>query len=87
MPYDPEKDKVLKRWESEDTGLVVSINQYDQSEPKLQIGPRMFTKKDGSQTQRKAGRLTLEDVNFLYEIIDEVKEELASRISPNPDYS
>jgi len=76
MPFDPEKDKVMKKWKCEETGLVVSINQYDDGEPKVQIGPRVFTRKDGGESQRKAGRLTIEDLSWLYDIIDEVKDEL-----------
>ena len=82
--YDPEMDKVLQKWESEETGLIVSINQYGNGEPKLQIGPRMLKKKDGGQGGRtvKAGRLTIEDVIWLYEIIDEIKDELANLVNP-----
>jgi len=82
MPFDPEKDKILKDWECEETGLVISINQYGEGEAKVQIGPRMFTKKDGGKSQRKAGRLTMEDLLWLYEVIDEVKDEMASLASP-----
>ena len=83
MPgYDPEKDKVLKKWQSEETGLVVSINQYGDGEPKVQIGPRMVMKKDGTESQRKAGRLTVEDLMWFYDIIDEVKEDLSGRVGP-----
>jgi hypothetical protein len=83
MPgYDPDKDKVLKRWQSEETGLVVSINQYGDGEPKVQIGPRMVMKKDGTESQRKAGRLTIEDLMWFYDIIDEVKEDLSDRVGP-----
>jgi len=82
MPYDTDKDKVLKSWRSEETGLIVSINQYDTSDPKIQIGPRVFIKKDGNESQRKAGRLSLEDLSFFYDIIDEVKEELTNLIAP-----
>jgi len=82
MPYDPEKDKLMKQWECEATGLVVSINRYDDSDPKLQIGPRLYTRRDGARSQRKAGRLSLEDVMWLYEIIDEVKEELMALVPP-----
>ncbi|MDI6795631.1 MAG: hypothetical protein QMD09_01735 [Desulfatibacillaceae bacterium] len=82
MPYDPEQDKVLKQWKSEETGLLVSINQYAASEPKLQIGPREFAKKDGSVRQGKAGRLTVEDVQWLYENIDEIKEALVQLVPP-----
>jgi len=82
MAFDPEKDKVLKKWKCDETGLVVSINQYDQGEPKLQIGPRVFVKKDGTETQRRAGRLSMEDLMWFYEIIDEAKDELSRRAKP-----
>jgi hypothetical protein len=81
--YDPEKDRVLKKWECGETGLVISINQYGDGEPKLQIGPRIIIKPDGSKGRTvKAGRLTIEDVMWLYEMIDEVKEELAALAHP-----
>lgn len=83
MPYDPEKDKTLKQWRSEETGLVVSIHQYDGGEAKLQIGPRILRRKDGTErAPAKAGRLTVEDVLWIYEIIDEVKDELTTRVGP-----
>lgn len=82
MAFDPEKDKVLKIWKSEETGLVISINKYGDGEAKLQIGPRVFVKKDGGESQRKAGRLTIEDLMWFYDIIDEVKDELANLAAP-----
>ena len=82
MAFDPEKDKILKKWECEETGLVVSINQYGDGEPKLQIGPRISKRKDGNESQRKAGRLTIEDVMWFYDIIDEAKEELSKLAKP-----
>lgn len=82
MPYDSSKDKVLKTWRCEETGLVVSINRYGDGEPKVQIGPRIVIKKDGGESQRKAGRLTVEDLMWLYDIIDEVKEELTEMAGP-----
>ena len=82
MAFDPEMDKILKKWKCEETGLVVSINQYGDGEPKVQIGPRLFMKKDGTESQRKAGRLTIEDVMWVYDIIDDVKEELAKLAKP-----
>ena len=82
MAFDPAKDKILKQWKCDETGLVVSINRYGDGEAKLQIGPRVFTKKDGGETQRKAGRLTIEDLMWFYEIIDEVKDELANFAKP-----
>jgi hypothetical protein len=82
MAFDPEKDKILKKWQCDETGLVISINQYGDGEPKVQIGPRIFTKKDGQESQRKAGRLTIEDVMWVYDIIDDVKEELSKLARP-----
>jgi len=83
MPFDPEMDQVLKRWESEATGLVVSINRYGNGEPKVQIGPRMVLRKTtGTKSPTKAGRLTLEDLDWLYGIIDEVKEALSRLSTP-----
>jgi hypothetical protein len=83
MAYDASKDKVLKKWKCEETGLIVSINQYGDGEPKVQIGPRILTKKDGSEgAPVKAGRLTMEDLLWLYDIIDAVKDELSRRVKP-----
>jgi len=82
MPFDPEMDKILKQWKCEETGLVISINKYGDGEPKLQIGPRVFMKKDGNESQRKAGRLTIEDLMWFYDIIDEVKDELSKLAGP-----
>ena len=82
MAFDPEKDQVLQKWRCEETGLVISINQYGDGDPKLQIGPRVFVKKDGTESQRKAGRLSLEDLLWFYELIDDVRDELMGLINP-----
>jgi hypothetical protein len=82
MPFDPNKDKVLKHWRCEETGLMISINQYAEGEPKVQIGPRVFINKKGEESQRKAGRMTIEDLLWLYDIIDEVKDELSALAGP-----
>ena len=82
MPFDPEKDKVLKQWKCDETGLVVSIRQYAEGEPKVQIGPRMIKKKSGGESLTKAGRLTIEDLMWFYDIIDEVKDELSHLTKP-----
>ena len=83
MPYDPEMDKVLKKWKCDETGLVVTINQYGDGEPKVQIGPRILLKKDGTERAPvKAGRLTIEDVMWVYDMIDEVKDELTKLAKP-----
>ncbi len=83
MPYDSEMDKVLKKWKCEETGLVVTINQYGDGEPKMQIGPRILLKKDGTERAPvKAGRLTIEDVMWFYDMIDEIKDELTKIAKP-----
>ena len=83
MAYDPEMDKVLKKWKCEETVLVISINRYGSGEAKLQIGPRILLKKDGSERAPvKAGRLTIEDLMWFYDIIDEVKDELSGLAKP-----
>ena len=83
MPFDAEKDKVLKKWRCEETGLVVSINQYNNGQPKLQIGPRILKKQDGSdRAPVRAVRLSMEDVLWFYDTIDEIKDELSQLAQP-----
>ncbi len=83
MAYDPEMDKVLKTWKCNETGLVVSIHQYGAGEAKVQIGPRILLKKDGTErAPAKAGRLTIEDMMWFFDIIDEVKDELTNLTKP-----
>ncbi len=82
--FDPEKDKLIRKWKNEETGLQVSINQYGEGEPKLQIGPRILKKRDGTDGRpAKAGRLSIEDVMWLHELIDEIKDELSGLVDPN----
>lgn len=81
--YDPEKDKKIKEWKNEDTGLLISIYQYGEGEPKVQLGPRILKKKDGTdRAPSKAGRLSIEDITWIYDIIDEVKDELSDMVGP-----
>jgi hypothetical protein len=81
--YDPEKDKKLKEWKNEETGLLISIHQYGEGEPKVQIGPRILKKKDGTdRAPSKAGRLSVEDIMWVYDIIDEVKDDLSGMVGP-----
>ena len=81
--FDSSKDKILKKWHNENTGLCLSINQYDNGEPKLQIGPRIFKKKDGSdRAPVRAGRLSVKDLDWLYEKIDEIRDDITQYIEP-----
>ncbi len=76
MAYDATKDQVLETWENEETGLIISINRYGDGDPKLQIGPRTYVKRDGTKATAKPGRLSIDDVLWLEAIIEEVKEKM-----------
>ena len=76
MAYDASKDKVLASWENEETGLNISINRYGDGEPKLQIDPRSYIRKDGKKSATKAGRLSIDDVIWLNDILESVKEKM-----------
>ncbi|MBC8420849.1 MAG: hypothetical protein H8E10_19900 [Desulfobacterales bacterium] len=76
MAYDASKDQVLATWENEETGLQLSINRYGDGEPKLQIGPRAYTKKDGSKSATKTGRLSIADVLWFEETIEAIREKM-----------
>lgn len=76
MAYDESKDQVLNTWENEETGLQISICRYAEGDPKLQIGPRTYTKKDGSKSTTRTGRLSMTDVLWLQEILEEVNEKM-----------
>jgi hypothetical protein len=83
MPFDPTKDKKLKSWKCDETGLIVAIHQYGDAQPKVQIGPRILLKKDGGErAPMKAGRLSIEDLMWFYDIIDEVKQTLIELVEP-----
>ncbi len=72
MAYDESKDKELKSWKHEG-GLWVSVYQYNGSDPKVQIGPREYTKKDGEKGFGKAGRLTMAEMGWLFGLKDVIK--------------
>lgn len=76
MPYDASMDKILENWENEETGLNISICQYGEGEIKLQVGPRSYVKKDGTKRTTKAGRLTIDDVLWLNDVIEEIKDKM-----------
>jgi hypothetical protein len=76
MAYDAAKDQILESWENNETGLIISICRYGEGDPKLQIGPRSYTKKDGSKGTTRTGRLSIDDLLWLSEILDEVREKM-----------
>ena len=63
MAYDTSKDKVL--WEGEVGDLQISVHSYGDGEPKLQIGPRKTVKEGEEPRYRKAGRLSLDEFDYI----------------------
>jgi hypothetical protein len=76
MPYDANKDQLLETWQNEETGLTISLYRYDDGEPKLQMGPRTYTRRDGTKRNTKTGRLSIADVLWLEEVWEDVKEKM-----------
>jgi hypothetical protein len=77
MAYDESKDKEIKTWQHQG-GLYVSIYQYNGGEPKIQIGPRAYRKSDGSLGYGRTGRLSLEEMGWLFGLKDEIREAIKS---------
>jgi hypothetical protein len=76
MPYDKGLDKELfqRDIETENGILRVSVWSYNQNEAKIQIGPRITLKKDGSEGFRKAGRITNEEFQDLLQMSKDIVE-------------
>jgi hypothetical protein len=80
MAYDKSADKVLYMANIDgenDTTLKVSVYSYNGGEPKLQIGPRVYQKRNGEDGFRKAGRLTGGEVEKLADLMPVVHSYLA----------
>jgi len=78
MPYDEDLDVELFQGNIEtDNGVLrVSVWSYNQGDPKLQIGPRVYTKKDGNEGYRKAGRITAEEFEQLLDMTNDIQEHM-----------
>lgn len=78
MAFDKSKDNEL--WvdtiEGDNDTLRISVFAYNGGERKLQIGPRVYEKKNGDDGFRKAGRLTADEVDFLIEKLPAIREML-----------
>jgi len=76
MAYDKEKDVELASWQMDDDdsndNVKASIHQYGGGTKKLQIGPRMFLRKDGEFRYGKLGRITKEEIEWLLSILPDV---------------
>lgn len=79
MPYNKALDKeifsaIIGADELESEGLKVGVFAYNGGEPKLQIGPRFYTKKNGNVGFRKAGRMSAEELVELGELLPKLAE-------------
>lgn len=75
MAYDEKKDNEIKSWMHKN-GLYLAICQYNGGEPKIQIGPRVFKKSDGTTGYGKTGRLSLEEFGWILGLRDEIRAEV-----------
>jgi hypothetical protein len=85
MAYNEDLDKVLfdGNIESEDgTVLKVSVYSYNGGDPKLQIGPREYTKKNGDKGYRKAGRMTAGELEKLVDMLPDLQIHLGAETLP-----
>ena len=73
MGFDKTKDKELMSKELE-SGLRISVFSYNGGEAKLQIGPRVFDKRDGSKGYGKAGRMSLKEAVALAGLMPRISE-------------
>jgi hypothetical protein len=83
MAFNKDLDVAVAEWsrhdEDTDTTLQVSVRSYNESEPKLQIGPRMFVNKSGEEKFRKAGRLNTAETKWLLSIASEISKAISPR--------
>jgi len=77
VAYNKDLDVTLWEKEVEDEGgrkLMFSVHSYNGGDAKFQIGPRVYTKRNGEPGYGKAGRLTVEEgvalANFLPEALE-----------------
>ena len=73
MAYEESKDKLIKLFElkQEKSSLLCSIFSYDGGELKIGL-TRSYEKKDGTVGYSSSGRLSIDDMMFLRENIDEI---------------
>ncbi len=62
MAFNRALDKELFSAEIGDNGLKVGIFSYNGGDKKFQIGPRTYTKKDGTTGFNKVGRMSMNEV-------------------------
>lgn len=89
MAYDKNKDIELKSWQMHEEGsndnVRASVHQYDNGPKKLQIGPRMFVRRDGELRYGKIGRMTREEVEWLQTVLPEAVSEMTREDAAEPE--
>jgi len=79
MPYDAEKDELLKSWEQDKSrgSIFLGVYQYDGGQKKLSIlrHDEKYSTPE-IKIKRKAGRLTLDEVEFILSKGKEIKTAL-----------
>lgn len=75
MAYQQEKDKLIKLFElkNNDSSLMLSIFSYDGGKAKLGFS-RTFKKKDDTMGYSSIGRMSLDEIKFLKDNINEIIE-------------
>lgn len=80
MAFNKALDREVRGWvigDPEDRHLRVSVMAYNGGEMKLQIGPRVYFRANGAEGFAKAGRLTLDEIKALTDIMPEVEGVMA----------
>lgn len=78
MAYDQDRDQLIKMYEKKGekgASLIFSIFSYDKGPKKLGI-TRAYEKKDGSFGYSSSGRLTVSEVEFFKDHVDEILKEM-----------
>jgi hypothetical protein len=73
MGYELDRDKLLKLFEmkQEKSSLLFSVFSYDGGKAKIGI-TRSYEKRDGTMGYGNSGRLTIDEIKFLKENLDEI---------------
>jgi hypothetical protein len=77
MPYDSSLDERLfdKSWESDASRLVVSVQQYNKGQKKLQISRENKTS-EGEYRFAKLGRMSKEEIEAILPYIQEAAQHM-----------
>jgi len=73
MGYDDSKDKLIKLFELKEgkSSFLCSIFSYDGAKPKIGF-TKSYEKKDGTTGYSSGGRLSIDEIIFIRDNIDEI---------------